>query len=192
MKTASIEQLRQLGLDARRRLSDETRATSSQRIQRGFLNSANFYRATHIGCYIPSPFEVDTSLVFDRAWRAGKKIYAPVVGANGNMRFIETLPETTLVRNRFGLFEPESGNEILARNLKIVITPTVTFDNRKNRIGMGGGYYDRTFRFLKNRQRWLPTKLIGFAFDCQKVEEIPANPWDIPLYRVVSESKTTL
>ncbi len=191
MTTASAAQLRKLGLDARRGLSDEARARRSQRIQRRFLNSELFYRASQIGCYIASPFEVDTSLVFDRAWRTGKRIYAPVVGRNGNMHFIETLPETKLIRNRFGLLEPESGDEILARNLRIVIAPTVAFDNEKNRIGMGGGFYDRAFRSLKNNRRWLPTKLVGFAFDCQKVEEIPANPWDIPLYRVLSENETT-
>ncbi len=192
MKTASMQQLRKLGREARRRLTDEDRAVRSQRIQRRFLNSEFFYRASHIGCYIASPFEVDTSLVFDRAWRAGKKIYAPITGPNGNMHFMETLPGTRLVPNRYGLFEPESGEEISAHDLRIVIAPTVAFDEEKNRIGMGGGYYDRAFHTLKNRQRWLPTKLIGFAFDCQKVEKIPANPWDIPLYRLFSENETIL
>lgn len=192
MKTASMQQLRKLGLEARRSLTEENRAGSSQRIQRRFLNSEFFYRANRIGCYIASPLEVDTSLIFDRAWRAGKKIYVPVTGPNGYMHFMETLPGTRLVPNRYGLFEPESGEEISAHHLRIVITPTVAFDENKNRIGMGGGYYDRAFRTLKNKRRWLPTKLIGFAFDCQKVEEIPANPWDIPLYRVFSESETLL
>jgi 5-formyltetrahydrofolate cyclo-ligase len=54
---------------------------------------------------------------------------------------------------------------------------------------MGGGYFDRYFSFLRHRQHWLHPKLIGVAFDCQKVEEIPANPWDIPLYSVITESR---
>ena len=104
------------------------------------------------------------------------------------MRFVETHPGTRLIRNRFGLWEPENGDEILAQNLGIVVTPTVAYDDDYQRIGMGGGYYDRAFQTLKNKRNWLPTKLIGFAFDCQKVEKIPANPWDIPLYRVITEN----
>lgn len=192
MNTASAQALRRSGLDARRKLDEETRAQASSNIQRRFLNSNFFYRATRIGCYIATPLEVETSLVFDRAWRAGKRIYAPVTGRDGSMRFVETRPRTRLVRNRFGIWEPESGDEILARNLPIVIAPTVAFDEEKQRLGMGGGYYDRAFRTLKYKRLWTPTKLIGFAFDCQKVEKIPANPWDIPLYRVMTESGTTL
>ena len=191
MNNASAQKLRQLALAARRHLDDENRAQASRCIQRRFLNSNLFFRAERIGCYIASPEEVETSLVFDRAWRAGKRIFTPVIGRHNDMRFVETHPRTRLVRNRFGLWEPESGDEIFAQKLSVVVTPTVAFDEGKHRIGMGGGYYDRAFRTLKNKCNWLPTKLVGFAFDCQKVEKIPANPWDIPLYRVITESGMT-
>jgi 5-formyltetrahydrofolate cyclo-ligase len=52
---------------------------------------------------------------------------------------------------------------------------------------MGGGYFDRCFHFLKHRRKWLRPKLLGIAFDCQKVEKIVSNPWDIPLYQVITE-----
>ncbi len=192
MKAASTHELRHSGLNARRQLAQETRARLSDSIQRRFLNSSFFFRAANIACYIATPEEVDTSLVFDLAWRTGKRIFAPVTGDKGTMRFVEARPETKLVRNRYGLWEPESGEEISARKLRTVITPTVAFDRQKQRIGMGGGFYDRAFRNLNNQRNWRPTKLIGFAFDCQKVEEIPANPWDIPLYRVFTENETVL
>ncbi len=191
MTTASAEELRSRGLHARRQLTEDDRAVFSLRIQRRFLRSEFFFRASEIACYIASPIEVDTSIVFERCWRAGKRIYAPVVGRGSSMRFVETRPQTPLVRNRFGLWEPAFGEEISAQNLKVVVTPTVAFDEHRVRIGTGGGYFDRAFRALRNRQRWLPTKLIGFAFDCQKVEEIRANPWDIPLYRVLTENEST-
>jgi 5-formyltetrahydrofolate cyclo-ligase len=69
-----------------------------------------------------------------------------------------------------------------------VLTPLVAFDEQHNRIGMGGGYYDRSFAFLKNRKQLIQPKLIGLAFDCQRVEKITANPWDIRLYSVITET----
>jgi len=56
-----------------------------------------------------------------------------------------------------------------------------------NRVGMGGGCFDRTFAMLKHRNSYLHPKLVGVAFACQKVEEISANAWDIPLFQVVTE-----
>ena len=72
--------------------------------------------------------------------------------------------------------------------LDVVVTPLVAFDNQRNRIGMGGGYFDRTFTYLRNRQYWLRPKLIGVAFECQRVATIAPNPWDIPIFRVFTES----
>jgi 5-formyltetrahydrofolate cyclo-ligase len=103
------------------------------------------------------------------------------------MHFREVLRETTLRKNTYGIWEPVHGDFIDVRLLDIVVTPLVAFDEHGNRIGMGGGYFDRCFSFLRHRTRWLQPKLIGLAFDCQKVEEITPNPWDIPLYRVYSE-----
>ena len=131
--------------------------------------------------------EVDTSLIFDRAWRAGKSIYAPVIIDTGHMKFVRVERATRLVRNRFGLWEPQSGAEISAAAFDIVVTPVVAFDRHYHRIGMGSGYYDRSFSFLRKRRNWLRPKLLGLAFDCQKVEKISPNPWDIRLYRVISE-----
>ena len=70
--------------------------------------------------------------------------------------------------------------------LDVVITPLVAFDEYGHRIGMGGGYFDRTFSFLGNRQSWFHPKLVGLAFACQKVEKIQPNPWDIRLFCTIS------
>lgn len=131
--------------------------------------------------------EVDTRAVIERAWRCNKRIYAPVIHPGGAMSFHEVVRESTLERNKFGVWEPVDGNPIDARLLDVVIAPLVAFDDHGNRIGMGAGYYDRAFAFLRHRRRWLQPKLIGLAFDCQKVEKITPNPWDIPLYRVYSD-----
>ena len=86
------------------------------------------------------------------------------------------------------IWEPESGHFIAPRQLQIIITPTVAYDEHNHRIGMGGGYYDRCFSFLRHRRQWVKPKLLGVAFDCQKVERISQNSWDIRLYRTFSET----
>lgn len=132
--------------------------------------------------------EVDTSMVFQRAWRAGKTVFSPVVGDDFSMRFVEITPSTRLEKNRFDLWEPAFGAEIRAERLDVVVTPVVVFDAQRHRIGMGGGYFDRAFSFLNTKKQNPRPKLAGFAFDCQKVEKITPNRWDIRLYRVFNES----
>ena len=66
--------------------------------------------------------------------------------------------------------------------------PLVAFDTECNRLGMGGGYYDRTLGFLHRRNRWQSPRLIGVAHDCQKVDPLPIQNWDIPLQGVITES----
>ena len=104
------------------------------------------------------------------------------------MNFIEVRPDSDLKINRYGLWEPAFGAKILVNALDTVVTPVVAFDEAAHRIGMGGGYFDRAFVFLRHRQHWLQPKLVGLAFNCQKVEKIKANPWDIRLYRVITEA----
>jgi 5-formyltetrahydrofolate cyclo-ligase len=118
----------------------------------------------------------------------GKQVSAPVLGKNGTMRFRKLNADSSLSPNRFGLLEPQEGEFVDPHRLDIVITPLVAFDSSGNRIGMGGGYFDRTFSFLKTRKLWMRPKLIGVAFACQKVKKISPNPWDIGLFRIVTEA----
>ena len=106
------------------------------------------------------------------------------------MDFYPVTPDSQLSKNTFGIWEPVAGEKIDAKSLDLVCAPLVAFDQDGHRIGMGGGYYDRYFSFLANRNRWRQPKLIGLAFDCQKVEKIRPNPWDIRLYSVVTETNT--
>jgi len=145
--------------------------------------------ARKIACYLPNDDEVDPTAIIDRAWCANKRVFVPVTDTHGTMNFCEITSDSVVTRNHYGIWEPLSGAFISARALDIVVTPLVAFDQGKNRIGMGGGYYDRCFHFLGNRRKWLKPKLIGVAFACQQVKNIEPNAWDIPLYRVVTNAK---
>ena len=187
--TNAMNKLRSKSLRARREMNVVDRAVASQIICNKVTRSREFSAAEFIACYLPMRDEVDTHLVIERGWRANKRIFVPITRNNGEMFFREIRPDTPLVRNSMSIWEPDLGEVISPRELQLVITPTVAFDSENHRIGMGGGYYDRCFSFLRHRKLWFKPKLIGVAFNCQKVEKISPNTWDIRLYRTLSELK---
>lgn len=184
-----MHSLRQKALLARRSMSVNARASASKSICQRICSSREFYSSKSVGCYLPMYDEVDTREIIQRAWRANKRIFIPILRGRAEMLFCEITPDTELEQRAFGLWEPTRGFLIQPRQLDLVITPTVAFDNKGHRIGMGGGYFDRCFSHLRHRTHWIRPKLIGVAFRCQEVEEIQPNAWDIRLYRIVSETQ---
>ncbi len=89
-------------------------------------------------------------------------------------------------KNRFGIDEPDTPTLLNASQMNIIFIPLVGFDNNKDRIGMGGGFYDRTLSFKKHQIQHSNPKLIGLAFDCQKVDKIITQEWDVPLDKVIT------
>jgi 5-formyltetrahydrofolate cyclo-ligase len=173
---------------SRRFLDQDERAFASEKICGAISTAGYFRRAGLIACYLPTAEEVDTWPLIERAWRMKKRVFAPITKKNQPLAFAEICPSTELIRSDYGLLEPSPEGIIAPRNLDLCITPLVAFDSSGNRIGMGGGYYDRTFRFLRGRDRFLHPKLVGVAFDCQRVEKIHASAWDIRLFQVVTET----
>ncbi len=174
--------------NARSEMSGVERAAASEKIAEIVIHSSWFQRSKTIACYLPVSGEVDTRSIIARAWCMKKRIFAPVVEKSGCMSFRQMTTETALYKSKFGLYEPRDGKSISPRKLDVVITPLVAFDSHKHRVGMGGGYFDRTFSFLSSRNAYVHPKLIGVAFACQEVEKIPANPWDIPLFTLITET----
>lgn len=186
-QTASKAALRRRALRQRRALDPVTRTVLSAAVQRRFLRSSLFSASSALGCYIATNDEVDTSLIIDRAWRAGKALYVPVTGPRSRMDFVRLEHDSRLVRNAFGLWEPAGGKMISPRRLDVVVTPLAAFDRERNRIGMGGGFFDRYFHYLNGRTVWLRPKLVGLAFSCQRIGSIIPDAWDVGLYRVIDE-----
>ena len=107
--------------------------------------------------------------------------------SRGNLLFLHYTPETPLVHNRFNILEPELDvrHVLPLGSLDVVLTPLVAFDSAGQRLGMGGGFYDRT---LQNWQHRGPYP-IGLAHDCQQVEQVPVEHWDIPLPEIVTPAQ---
>jgi 5-formyltetrahydrofolate cyclo-ligase len=172
----------------RARLAPGKRRQASDKIACEILSSSLFLSAKNIAVYIPMKLEVDTWPIIKRAWQLEKRIFAPIMQENCTLRFHQFDDESELSTNKMGFSEPIDGRFIAADALDLVFTPLVAFDSQKNRIGMGGGYYDRTFAFLGQNQRSTKPVLAGLAFECQHVEQIAPNPWDIRLSSIFTES----
>jgi 5-formyltetrahydrofolate cyclo-ligase len=147
-------------------------------------------RAQRIACYFAIGGEVDCQHTARVAWDRGREVFLPVLRGQA-LIFAPYRPDTQLLRNRYGIPEPKLAAEDYFRpqEIDVVLTPLVAFDEKGNRIGMGAGYYDRTFRFMHQRSRWTRPKLVGLAYDFQKVPQLKACSWDIPLQTVVTEKQ---
>ncbi len=184
----SQSQIRAAAKLARANMTPVQRLSASRVIAHRIIACDFFRNADSIACYIPLITEVDTWPIIDCAWKSKKRVFAPVVQKSAALQFRQVQSRNELSANKMGLLEPESGEFISASALDLVLTPVVAFDSERNRIGMGGGYYDRSFSFLRDEGQSFNPLLIGIAFECQFVEKITPNPWDIPLFRIVTQS----
>jgi len=175
--------------DQRRRLDPVERARLSARVCHALIATGAFRRARRVAAYLPKGGEVDLSRLVTQAWSRCKRCYLPVVH-RGQLRFLPFEPDTPLRPNRFGIPEPSVPlrRQVAALTIDLVIVPLVAFDGQGNRLGMGGGYYDRTFAFAGRRRRWRRPLLIGAAYGWQRVPLLPSNPWDVPLHGVATET----
>ncbi|HKJ08574.1 MAG TPA: 5-formyltetrahydrofolate cyclo-ligase [Gammaproteobacteria bacterium] len=184
--------------DLRRRMRRQRRAlTPSQRIEAAWrmadhlAASALFRNSRRIAAYLPADGEMDPEPLMERAWELGKTVYLPVLVPFGHNRlwFAPYRPGDRLMSNCYGIDEPRivHRGRISATALDLVLAPLVAFDARGNRLGMGGGYYDRSFGFLRRRRHWQKPRLVGLAYDFQQVEALPAQPWDVPLTAVATD-----
>lgn len=184
--------LRRLAAAARSALSPHQRREASEAISKQVLRLALIRRGLRIACYISMRSEVDTWPLLNALWGLHKRVHLPIVDRQRTrrMRFITFSPDSRLRRNPMGVREPTSrfGRATKAHHLDVILVPLVAFDAQCRRIGMGGGYFDTTFAFLQDTTMWRKPRLIGLAFDCQRVDEIIPNPWDISLDLVVTES----
>lgn len=177
--------------DARHRrdtMPEPDRVGASGRIADRVTHMPIFVRSRLIACYLSTGSEVDTSAIILRAWRMKKRIFVPDTRGGSKLTFREIHPDSEFANGPFGIQEPIGGSVLAASLFDLVIVPVVAFDSDHHRIGMGGGYYDRTFSFLRHRKSFLKPKLVGVAFDCQKVDKIAPNPWDIRLFRIITQA----
>lgn len=132
--------------------------------------------------------EIDPALLLAAAQRRGKACYLPVLSPVGvpRLRFKRWRKGEGLRTNFYGIAEPRTGRLCPPRLLSLVLLPLVGFDAAGNRLGMGKGYYDRTFAFRRHSKRERPA-LLGLAHECQRVEKLEVEAWDLPLEGIVTD-----
>ena len=168
----------------RRALGPEERASADAATLRHVRELPAFRSARRVALYFSFDGEPDLgSLIrFNRR----REFYAPIL-AGRDMHFAAVGPRTDFDLNLFGIPEPRPVELIDARSLDLVLAPLVAFDEAGNRVGVGAGYYDRCFSFLRLRRSWFKPKLVGIAYSLQGVDPIQPNPWDVPLWGVITE-----
>jgi 5-formyltetrahydrofolate cyclo-ligase len=180
--------LRQQLRAARRALSFEVRLQASISAAMQLCASDAYRHARRIAVYIPMDGELDPTPLIMRCRTDERELYLPVLPPmEGAMSFRPYNVDTPMVANRFGIPEPKSAEGgRMAKDMDLVVTPIVGFDMQGNRLGMGAGFYDRTFGFLRHMQDPRPL-LIGYAYELQKVPALSAEDWDVPLAAVATE-----
>lgn len=186
-------QLRQAIRQQRQALSPGESNACATRLARRISNSRLVHNSRHIAAYLAADGEIDPLPLMQRLWALGKKVYLPVLETFSNDRlwFVKFEPGEHLIYNRYGIPEPEQRHRRLIKPcaLDLVFTPLVAFDISGNRLGMGGGYYDRSFEFLEQRIHWRKPRLVGLAYDFQRLDAIKHEPWDIPMHAIVTDKR---
>ena len=175
----------------RQELSTQDQQLSAKQLFNRLIQNSKVKAAQHIGIFLANDGEINTIEFIQWCWTKNKKIYLPVIDPikDRHLRFLEYSADSEMVENKFGILEPKTNDSFFCAlpKLDLIFTPLVAFDNQGNRIGMGGGYYDRLLSpWFNNQQGPYP---IGLAHDCQRVEKLPTQAWDIPLPEIITPSE---
>ncbi|ACA88241.1 5-formyltetrahydrofolate cyclo-ligase [Shewanella woodyi] len=176
---------------ARRNISPQQQACFGQQACAHMLTKLEELKVKRLALYLTNDGELDTQPLIKALWQNDIEVYLPRLHpfSQGNLLFLAYRSNTSLVQNSLKIWEPKLDitQMILPHQLDVIVTPLVAFDEAGNRMGMGGGFYDRT---LMNWERMGSPLPIGYAHDCQQVNRLPCEHWDIPLPMIITPTKT--
>lgn len=181
--------LRRSMKQSRQRLSTQQQRLAARQLANRLRKHPLYQNAHYVAGYAAVGGEIDPLPLLRHADRLGKKVYLPVL-TDDKMLFVRYRPGTTaLTPNRFDIPEPRwhEGHPLAPAQLDLVLLPLLAFDVRRQRLGMGGGFYDRTFAFKRQRHANAKPVLLGIAHAFQQVDKVPTNDWDIGLRGVATD-----
>lgn len=184
------QQLRKQARQRRQQLSPAAQQQAALDLLAQVAALAALKNSQHIALYLANDGELDTYPLIQALWQQDKSVYLPVLHpfAAGYLLFVQYHKDTLLYPNKFAIPEPlpECHRIQPMHQLDIIFTPLVAFDEDGNRLGMGGGFYDRTLAPLSADSH---CQVIGLAHNCQQVKAVPTEAWDIALKQIITPAK---
>ncbi|MBT5229317.1 MAG: 5-formyltetrahydrofolate cyclo-ligase [Methylococcales bacterium] len=177
--------MRQNIRDIRRQIPVEQQSQHAHALASAFTGSPLFQHQ-HFACYWAVDGEISLKPLIDLLLSANKTVYLPVLKRQSQaLNFAHYHPKVDTTPNRFGILEPQESQYTPLEALDVICLPLVGFDTQGHRLGMGGGFYDRTLSSVRDN----PTPIrVGIAHNCQQQGQIQAQEWDIPLHKILTES----
>ncbi len=183
--------LRKILKQRRRSLTEDQRRLATRAAIAHIQRHPRYRHARLIAGFYGSNGELDPLPLLQHATAQGKSCYLPVLHPflKGRLWFCRWRPGDRLRPNRFGIPEPlpQGRHQIAARHLDLIIVPLLGYDDQGHRLGMGGGYYDRTLAFVKRSHYAKRPFLLGLAHHTQQVPSLQPAPWDIPLDAIATD-----
>ena len=193
MKDSTRASVRNNTLAMRRALTYDEIHAASQQACAHLISTSRWQQAQHIAFYIAHDSEIDPRLLMDLAHSQNKLCYLPALATDdlNHLVMVRYQPGDSLVKNLYGIPEPiqDKNTIITPTELDLVLVPLVAFDNTGTRLGMGVGYYDRTFAFLNQPRRPRRPQLVGLAYHFQQQEHLLRQKWDVGLDMIVTDQE---
>ena len=189
MTQLTKQQLRQQLRQRRRQLSPQQQRSASSQLDRLLGSDMRFISSQHIAFYLARDGEINPMRLLDRALKMNKHCYLPVLSGK-HLWFARYCKGDKLINNRFGIPEPFNKYRYRpAKTLDMVLMPLVGFDRDGGRLGMGGGFYDRSFSWLRTQTLLRRPHLVGLAHHCQEVQQLTLASWDIALSVIATDKE---
>jgi 5-formyltetrahydrofolate cyclo-ligase len=174
--------VRQEILEARFRLSPEERKAKSREIEKNLFRLPGFQAARRVMFYASFRSEVETHEMIRRAIDQGKRVVLPKVKGKDLALFEIRDFDRDVKAGKWDIPEPTGGKAVNPERIDFIVVPGAVFDERGNRLGYGAGFYDKLLKGYKGATAAL-------AFELQIVPDVPAQPHDVPVQRIVTEKR---
>ncbi|WP_406664573.1 5-formyltetrahydrofolate cyclo-ligase [Gallaecimonas sp. GXIMD1310] len=180
------DHIRQWARDRRRALTPQQQQHTAGALAEQALAQPSIMQARTLALYLANDGEADPAILMQALHAAGKQVLLPVLHpfSSGYLLFQSWHPGMAMTRNRFNIAEPplSAATLVPVKHIDVVFTPLVAFDEQGNRLGMGGGFYDRSLAAFQGLT-------VGLAHDCQQYPALPAAAWDKPLDMILTASQ---
>lgn len=190
MSLSSRNQLRRQLRQRRNQLDGQQQADAAQAVKQQLIQSETVTSSRYIAAYLANDGELDPLPTIQWCWQQQIQICLPILHpfTAGHLLFLRYHQHSLLHPNRFGIPEPvlDCRDVIPVEQIDTILVPLVGFDAAGNRMGMGGGFYDRTLAQLHHSPG---PQLIGLAHNCQQVAALPVASWDIPMQAIATPDR---